>query len=96
METKEAKPILYVKSSCPWCTEAISYFNSQGVEVEIRNVSQNHDFMNAMVAVSGQTKAPTFEYGEFTVADFSIDEFLAELNAFPEIRQKLGLCDDEN
>jgi glutaredoxin len=94
--TQEAKPILYVKSGCPWCTEAISYFNSQGVEVDIRNVSKTHDYMNAMVAVSGQTKAPTFEFGEFVVADFSVDEFLAELNTFPEVRQKLGLCDDEN
>jgi glutaredoxin len=94
--SKDVKPILYVKSGCPWCTEAISYFNSQGVELEIRDVSKHADFMNAMVAVSGQTKAPTFEFDEFTVADFSVDEFLAELNAFPEVRQKLGLCDDEN
>ena len=94
--TEETKPILYVKTGCPWCTEAISYFNSQGIELEIRNVSQNSDFMNAMVAVSGQTKAPTFEFGEFSVADFSVDEFLAELNAFPEIRKKIGLCDKEN
>ena len=94
--SQETKPILYVKTCCPWCTEAISYFNSQGVELEIRNVTQSSDYMNAMVAVSGQTKAPTFEFGEFTVADFSVDEFLAELDAFPEVRQKLGLCDDEN
>ena len=94
--TEETKPILYVKTGCPWCTEAISYFNSQGIELEIRNVSQNSDFMNAMVALSGQTKAPTFEFGEFSVADFSVDEFLAELNAFPEIRKKIGLCDKEN
>ncbi|CAI8310744.1 MAG: Uncharacterised protein [Opitutia bacterium UBA7350] len=94
--SKETKPILYVKTGCPWCTEAISYFNSQGIELEICNVTQNSDFMNAMVAVSGQTKAPTFTYGEFLVADFSVDEFLAELNTFPEIRKKIGLCDNEN
>lgn len=90
------KPILYIKSGCPWCTEALSYFDSQGVALEIRDVSKQKDFMNAMVAVSGQTKAPTFEFGEFMVADFSVDEFLSELNTFPEIRQKLGICDDEN
>lgn len=93
---KSTKPILYVKSGCPWCNEAQNFFDSQGVSLEIRNVSNNSDFMNAMVAVSGQTKAPTFEFGEFLVADFSVDEFLAELNAFPEIRQKLGICDSEN
>lgn len=90
------KPILYIKSGCPWCTEALNYFDNQGVALEIRNVSKQADFMSAMVSVSGQTKAPTFEFGEFVVADFSIDEFLSELNAFPEIRQKLGLSDNEN
>jgi hypothetical protein len=30
------------------------------------------------------------------VADFDVDEFLAELNEFPEIRHKLGICDGEN
>ena len=50
--------------------------------------------MDAMLALSGQTKTPTFEYGDFMVADFDVDEFLAELNEFPEIRQKLGICDD--
>jgi hypothetical protein len=44
--------------------------------------------------LSGQTKTPTFEYEDFMVADFDVDEFLAELSEFPEIRQKLGICDD--
>ena len=39
--------------------------------------------MDAMLALSGQTKTPTFEYGDFMVADF--DVVLAELNGFPEI-----------
>ena len=41
-----------------------------------------------MLALSGQTKTPTFEYGDFMVADFDMDSF-DELNEFPEIRQKL-------
>lgn len=49
-----------------------------------------------MVSLSGQTKTPTFEFEDFVVADFSVDEFLAELNEFPEVRQKLGIHDDEN
>jgi hypothetical protein len=51
--------------------------------------------MDAMVTISGQTLAPTFEYDDFVVADFSVDEFLAELNDFPEVRKKLGLADAE-
>ena len=84
-------PILYIKPGCPWCVEAQSFFSSQGVEVDLRNVSANRDEMNAMVTVSGQTKTPTLVYKELMVADFDIDEFQAELNRFPEIRRELGI-----
>lgn len=94
--SKHTLPILYVKTGCPWCREALSFFNSNGVELDVRDVYENAKDMDAMVQVSGQTKAPTFEYEDFVVADFSVDEFLAELNEFPEIRQKLGIHDDEN
>jgi glutaredoxin len=94
--SRKKLPILYIKSGCPWCTEALSFFNGQGVEMDVRDVSANAKDMDAMVAVSGQTKAPTFEFEDFVVADFDVDEFLAELNEFPEIRQKLGIGDDEN
>ena len=89
-------PILYIKAGCTWCREALAYFNSQGVELDVRDVNSNPKDMDAMVAISGQTKAPTFEYEDFIVADFSVDEFLAELNEFPEVRQKLGISDNEN
>lgn len=89
-------PILYIKSGCPWCREALSFFNSQGVDLDIRDVNESAKDMDAMVALSGQTKTPTFEYEDFMVADFDIDEFLAELSEFPEVRQRLGICDGEN
>lgn len=88
-------PILYVKSGCPWCREALAYFNGQGVELDVRDVTTNPKDMDAMVNISGQTKAPTFEYDDFVVADFSVDEFLAELNDFPEVRHNLGLSDSD-
>lgn len=94
--SKNTRPILYIKSGCPWCREALSFFNAQGVDLDVRDVYSNAKDMDAMVAISGQTKAPTFEYEDFIVADFDVDEFLAELNEFPEVRQKLGICDDEN
>jgi len=93
--SKHKRPILYIKSGCPWCREALSFFNSQGVDLDVRDVSQNAKDMDAMVAVSGQTKTPTLEFEDFMVADFDVDEFLAELSEFPEIRQKLGISEDE-
>lgn len=92
---EHTRPILYIKSGCPWCREALSFFNSQGVDLDVRDVNQNAKDMDAMVAVSGQTKTPTLEYEDFMVADFDVDEFLAELSEFPEIRQKLGISEDE-
>lgn len=94
--SKRTLPILYIKSGCPWCREALSFFNSQGVELDVRDVNENAKDMDAMVAASGQTKTPTFEYEDFMVADFDVNEFLAELDEFPEIRQKLGIGDDES
>ena len=90
------KPILYVKTGCPWCRQALSFFNSQGVDLDIRDVSVNAKDMDAMVSISGQTNAPTFEYDDFVIADFSVDEFLAELNEFPEARHNLSISDNEN
>ena len=60
----------------------------------MRDVNENPKDMDAMLTLSGQTKTPTFEFGDFMVADFDVDEFLAELDEFPKIRQKLGICDD--
>ena len=94
--SRNTKPILYIKSGCPWCREALSFLNEHGVDITIRDVSASAKDMDAMVAVTGQTKAPSFEYEDFVVADFSVDEFLAELDEFPEIRQKLGIGDDES
>jgi glutaredoxin len=94
--SKIKRPILYIKSGCPWCREALSFFNSQGVDLDVRDVNENRKDMDAMVALSGQTKTPTFEYEDFVVADFDVNEFLAELDEFPEVRQKLGIGDDES
>ncbi len=92
----KSKPILYIKSGCPWCEEALIFFETHGIELDIRDVSEDRDAMRRMVDVSGQTKAPTFEYEDFVVADFSVDEFRSELEQVPEIQIALGLADDED
>ena len=94
--SRKNTPILYIKSGCPWCTEALSFFNSQGVELDVRDVLLSPKDMDAMVALSGQTKTPTFEYEDFSVADFSVDEFLADLREFPEIQHKLGISSSDS
>lgn len=91
MQKKNSTPILYIKASCPWCREALAYFQSQGVELDVRDVLSNAKDMDAMVTISGQTLTPTFEYNDFVVADFSVDEFQAELSECPEVQKELGI-----
>jgi len=89
------KPILYVVSNCPFCREVLAFFDTQGVDLVVRDVSASEQDMKEMVAVSGQTKAPTFEYEDFVVADFKVDEFLADLREFPEIGKRIGIGYDQ-
>ncbi len=89
-------PILYIKPGCPWCREATSFLSQHGISADIRDVTASRQNMNRMVEISGQSLTPTFEFGEFVVADFSVDEFLDALEQVPEIKQQLGLGDSED
>jgi glutaredoxin len=93
---RRAIPILYIKPGCPWCREAMSFFSQHGVELDVRDVLQNKSDMQRMIEVSGQSRTPTFEFDEFVVADFSVDEFLDELEQVPEIKRALGFGDEED
>ncbi len=85
-------PILYIKAGCPWCDQALAYFKAQGLDLEAREVRRNKVFMEQMVKLSGQTKTPTFAYGNFIVADFDVDEFKTALRQAPAIQTELGLA----
>lgn len=89
-------PLLYIKPGCPWCREATSFFSQHGVEVQIRDVLASRANMDRMIEVSGQTKTPTFEWGDFIVADFDVDEFLDALEQAPEIKKSLGFGFEED
>lgn len=84
-------PILYVKSGCPWCDEALTYFKAQKLELDIREVRSNKPFMEQLMEISGQSKTPTFVYGDFVVADFDVGEFQAAINLAPAIKAELAL-----
>ena len=85
------KPILYVKSGCPWCVDALDYFNGKGLDLEVVDLRVNPHRMDELVAASGQTKTPTLKHGDFIVADFDLDEFEAAMEQSPEAKAKLGL-----
>jgi glutaredoxin len=89
-------PIVYIKPGCPWCREALSFFSQHGVPVEVRDVTASTQSMERMRQISGQSKTPTCEFGEFIVADFDVQEFLDAVEQVPEIKQQLGFGESED
>ena len=85
------KPKLFVKNGCPWCIDALAYFRNKSVDIEIIDVRSDPSKMPELIEVSGQSKTPTLQNGEFVVADFDIDEFEDAMSKNPSEAQKLGL-----
>ena len=85
------KPKLFVKDGCPWCIDALAYFKNKSVDLEIIDVRSDPSKMPELIEVSGQSKTPTLQNGEFVVADFDIDEFEDSMSKNPNEAQKLGL-----
>ena len=69
-------PILYIKPGCPWCDEVVEWLDRKGIEVNAVVVSGNPEAMREMVALSGQTKAPTMNWHGEVLADFGVDELV--------------------
>lgn len=87
-EMKE--PILYVKQGCPWCADALAYFEDKQIKLNVVDVRNDPRKMDELLAVSGQTLTPTLKNGAFVVADFDLQEFEQALSANPEEAEKLG------
>lgn len=68
--------ILYVKNGCPWCIEVEQYLDNHNIEVERVVVSGNAKAMAEMVAISGQSKAPTLDWEGEILADFGVEELV--------------------
>ncbi|RYD65389.1 MAG: glutaredoxin family protein [Verrucomicrobiaceae bacterium] len=69
-------PILYIKRGCPWCDEVVEYLDSKKIEVQTLVVSSDREAMQEMVALSGQSKAPTMDWHGEVLADFGVDELV--------------------
>ena len=87
----DMKPIMYIKNGCPWCIAAEKFFKAKGVSLEIKDVRKDAAARKRMESISGQTKTPTLEYGDFLVADFDTDEFMVAVNKRPDVKKALGL-----
>ena len=77
------RPFLYLKSGCPWCTEAEDYLRQHGIAYGKTDVRADAAAYEEMKRLSGQTKTPTMRWGDEILADFGAEEldlFLRERN----------------
>ena len=84
-----SKPTLYVKQGCPWCIDALAYFNAKGIDLEVIDVREEPKRMDELIEISGQSMTPTFKHGDFVVADFDLEEFEAALEQSPKAKNNL-------
>ena len=80
----DEKPILYIKQGCPYCDEAVEYFEEHTIEVQEKEVLGDPAAFEEMKRKSGQAKAPTLDWHGEILADFGVDElkeFLAARRA---------------
>lgn len=74
-------PKLYVKTGCPWCEEVIEFLDAKGIPYTPVVVSGDREAMQAMVDLSGQSKAPTMDWAGEVLADFGVDELVPFLKS---------------
>ena len=72
----ENLPILYVKTGCPWCNEAIRFLTDNGVSYREKNVTEDAAAFEEMKTKSKQTKAPVLDWQGHILADFGEDELV--------------------
>jgi glutaredoxin len=73
--------IIYTKTGCPWCIDALNYLNEKQITFEEREVRSNPEFMKELEEKSGQSKAPTLDFNGEILADTdvqAIEIFLKE------------------
>ena len=78
--------IIYIKSFCPWCKEALAWLDAHGYRYEIREVLEDPEAMARMREISGQSLTPTMEVDGKILADFDtgqLSEFLEANNIRP-------------
>jgi len=73
--------IVYTKTGCPWCIDALKFLEDNNVNFEEREVRSNPEFMKELEEKSGQNKAPTLDLDGEILADTdakAIEVFLKE------------------
>lgn len=54
----DKKLILYHFPSCPYCVKVFKYMESEGIELEMRNIRKNLDWRRELEEVGGIVQVP--------------------------------------
>ncbi|MCR4328648.1 MAG: glutaredoxin family protein [Patescibacteria group bacterium] len=79
--------IIYTKTGCPWCIEALAFLNEKKVSYEEREVRGNEVYFKELTDKSGQTKTPTLDVDGEILADTdapAIEAFLKKKGILAE------------
>ncbi len=68
------KIIAYLKTYCTWCIELKEFFIKNDIPFEEKDVNVNPEFMQELIEISGQQKAPTIVVDDKVYADVGVDE----------------------
>jgi glutaredoxin len=68
------KIIAYLKTGCPWCIALKKFFEDNDIDFIEKNVTENTEYMDEMIELSGQLKAPTVVINDIVYADVGVDE----------------------
>ncbi|MEK7574641.1 MAG: glutaredoxin [Patescibacteria group bacterium] len=73
--------IIYTKTGCPWCRDALAFLRDKKVAFEEREVLGNPTFFEELKKKSGQSKTPTLDIDGDILADTdapAIEKWLKE------------------
>ena len=65
---------LFIKPYCGWCSQAMDWLESHGVEFEVLDVVADEKAYEEMYRLSGQTLAPVIDLDGQILADFGARE----------------------
>lgn len=64
------KVILYKTDKCPHCALALAYLKSKGIDVDVRNCSENQLYVEELVSKSRQRAVPVIDINNNIVIGF--------------------------
>lgn len=73
------KIVIYTKTGCPWCIDALAFLKEAKIDFEERNVTDNADYMIELENKTAQTFCPTLCIGEECFPDTDKDAIKAVL-----------------